>query len=75
MYNQLRLSATLMSYIKSTYLEDVLTAVIQQSRYLVFYDGNTSILCYDLKSLGLNKRTNFCIRVNTRELNRELFTK
>ena len=31
--------------------------------------------CYDLKSLGLDKRTNSCIRVNTRELNRELFTK
>jgi len=31
--------------------------------------------CYDLKSLEWNKRTNSCIRVNTRKLNRELFTK
>ena len=27
------------------------------------------------KSLGLDKRTNSCIRVNTRKLNEELFTK
>jgi len=31
--------------------------------------------CYDLRSLEWDKRTNSCIRVNTRELNRELFTK
>ena len=31
--------------------------------------------CYKLKSLELDKRTNSCIRVNIRELNRELFTK
>ena len=31
--------------------------------------------CYKLKSLGLDERTNSCIRVNTRELNKELFYK
>jgi len=31
--------------------------------------------CYELKSLELDKRTNSCIRVNIRELDRELFTK
>ena len=31
--------------------------------------------CYDLKSLKWDKRTNSYIRVNTRELDRELFTK
>ena len=31
--------------------------------------------CYDLKPLELGKRTNSCIRVNIRELDRELFTK
>ena len=31
--------------------------------------------CYKLKFLGLDKRTNSCIRVNTRELDKELFTK
>jgi len=31
--------------------------------------------CYDLKSLEWNKRTNSCIGVNTRELDKELFTK
>jgi len=30
--------------------------------------------CYELKSLELDKRTNSCIRVNTRELNRDSFT-
>ena len=30
--------------------------------------------CYELKSLELDKRTNFCIRINTRKLNRESFT-
>jgi len=34
-----------------------------------------SIICYELKSLELDKRTNSCIGVNTRELDRELFTK
>ena len=29
---------------------------------------------YELKSLELDKRTNSCIRVNTRELDRKLFT-
>ena len=33
------------------------------------------IICYELKSLELDKRTNSYIGVNTRELNRELFTK
>ena len=28
-----------------------------------------------LKSFGLDKRTNSCIRVNTRELDKELYTK
>ena len=32
------------------------------------------IYCYELKSLELNKRTNSCIRVNTRELDRDPFT-
>jgi len=32
-------------------------------------------MCYELKSLELDERTNSCIRVNTRELDRELFTK
>ena len=32
------------------------------------------ISCYELKPLELDKRTNSCIRVNTRELNRKLFT-
>ena len=31
--------------------------------------------CCKLKLLGLDKRTNSCIRENTRELNRELYTK
>jgi len=31
-------------------------------------------VCYELKSLELAKRTNPCIRVNTRELNRDSFT-
>ena len=31
--------------------------------------------CYELKSLELDKRTNSCIRINIRELNKELFTK
>jgi len=31
--------------------------------------------CYNLKSLEWDKRTNSCIRVNTKELDRELFTK
>jgi len=31
--------------------------------------------CHELKSLKLDKRTNSCIGVNTRELDRELFTK
>jgi len=31
--------------------------------------------CYKLKPLELGKRTNSCIRVNTRELNKEPFTK
>ena len=31
--------------------------------------------CYGLKSLELDKRTNSCIRVNTRELDKEPFTK
>jgi len=31
--------------------------------------------CYELKPLELGKRTNSCIRVNTRELNRDPFTK
>ena len=31
--------------------------------------------CYDLKSLEWDKRTNSYIRVNTRELDREFFTK
>ena len=35
----------------------------------------THIHCYELKSLELGKRTNSYIRVNTRELNRELFTR
>jgi len=33
------------------------------------------LICYELKSLELDKRTNSCIKVNTRKLNRELFTK
>ena len=37
---------------------------------------NTEVLfCYELKSLKLDRRTNSCIGVNTRELDRELFTK
>jgi len=32
-------------------------------------------ICYELKSLEWNKKTNSCIRVNIRELDRELFTK
>ena len=31
--------------------------------------------CYELKSLGLDKKTNSCIKVNIRELNKEFFTK
>jgi len=31
--------------------------------------------CYELKSLELDKRTNSYIGVNTKELDRELFTK
>jgi len=31
-------------------------------------------ICYELKPLELGKRTNSCIRVNTRELDRDLFT-
>jgi len=30
--------------------------------------------CYELKPLELGKRTNSCIGVNTRELNRDFFT-
>ena len=33
-----------------------------------------SNICYELKSLELGKRTNSYIRVNTRELNKGLFT-
>ena len=52
--------------------------------HLIFYNMMLKCLknnnvkcrgCYDLKSLGLDKRTNSCIRVNTRELDRELFYK
>jgi len=32
-------------------------------------------MCYDLKPLEWDKRTNSCIRVDIRELNRKLFTK
>jgi len=32
------------------------------------------VWCYELKSLELDKSTNSCIRVNTRELDRDLFT-
>ena len=32
-------------------------------------------ICYELKPLELGKKTNSYIRVNTRELNKELFTK
>ena len=32
-------------------------------------------MCYDLKSLELDKRTNSCIRINTREFNEKLFIK
>ena len=32
-------------------------------------------ICYDPKPLEWGTRLNPCIRVNTRELNRELFTK
>jgi len=32
------------------------------------------VICYELKSLELDKRTNSYIRVNTRELNRDPFT-
>ena len=31
--------------------------------------------CYELKSLEVDKRTNSCIRVNIRELDKKLFTK
>jgi len=31
------------------------------------------LACYELKSLELDKRTNSCIRVNTRELDRDPF--
>ena len=31
--------------------------------------------CYELKPLERGKRLNSCIRVNTRELDKELFTK
>jgi len=34
-----------------------------------------TINCYELKSLKLDKRTNSCIGVNTRELDKEPFTK
>jgi len=30
--------------------------------------------CYELKPFELGKRTNSCIRINTRELDRNLFT-
>jgi len=32
-------------------------------------------ICYELKPLALSKRTNSCMRVNIRELNKELYTK
>jgi len=37
--------------------------------------GGVELPCYELKPLELGKRTNSYIRVNTRELNRELYTK
>ena len=37
--------------------------------------GRVELPYYELKPLELGKRTNSYIRVNTRELNRELYTK
>jgi len=42
---------------------------------VVMWHNLVSHICYELKSLELDKRTNSCIGVNTRELDRELFTK
>jgi len=46
------------------------TLVVKSFKEIVGLDN-----CYELKSLKLDKRTNSCIRVNTRELDRELFYK
>jgi len=42
---------------------------------LVLVDFQDDYYCYELKPLELGKRTNSCIRVNTRELDKEPFTK
>jgi len=64
------------SYIKR--LNNITIQVLLDS-YSVVVVSDTSVknqvACYELKSLELDKRTNSCIRVNTRELNKELFTK
>jgi len=41
---------------------------------MVLFD-ELSNKCYELKFLELDKRTHSYIRINTRELDRELFTK
>jgi len=50
---------------------------IEQKKVKTVLDWPTlqGVKCYELKSLELDKRTNSCIRGNTRELNRELFYK
>ena len=39
-----------------------------------FSDKTKAADCYELKPLELGKRTNSCIRVNTRELDKDPFT-
>ena len=47
--------------------------ILEDLWYLI--QSNMEDHCYELKSWKLDKRTNSCIRVNIRELNRELFIK
>jgi len=51
--------------------------VVSQTFFFCYNSLTNSFLqqCYKLKLLGLDKRTNSCIRENTRELDRELYTK
>ena len=59
--------------------EEVLVNEAAGDGFALFWEAvigpEVEAFCYELKPLELGKRTNSCIGVNTRELNRELFTK
>jgi len=52
-----------------------LSSKIAKTRTIIWIKITIRVTCYDFKSLEWDERTNSCIRVNTRELDRELFTK